>query len=138
MKLSVAAAAVVAALAIFVPATGSAYAAGYSLGQGTALAEIDISRIKTTLNLTPAQSAYWPAVEATLLDIARRQEQTHSAGLVHRVSHRFISIILDGEAIQRLATAARPLVVALRDDQRRNARALAQEMGLGPVLAALY
>ncbi|HET7848674.1 MAG TPA: hypothetical protein VFL51_06395 [Pseudolabrys sp.] len=137
MKLTIVAAAV-AALAIFVPAAGSADAAGYSAGQGTALAEIDIARIKNALNLTPAQLAYWPAVEATLLDISHRQARTQSTDLVHRASRRFISIVLDGDAIQRLATAARPLVVALRDDQRRNARALAQEMGLGPVLAALH
>ena len=48
-----------------------------------------------------------------------------------------ISIVLDSAATARLAAAARPLVRILNDDQKQIAIALAQEMGLGPMLAAL-
>ncbi|HEX5507487.1 MAG TPA: hypothetical protein VFX37_03190 [Pseudolabrys sp.] len=137
MRLAMVAAAA-AVLVIFVSAAGSAHAAGYTAGQGAGFAEIDIPRIKRVLNLTPAQQVYWPAVEATLRDVARRQAQGQPGGLVHRVSRKIVSIVLNTTAIQRLATAARPLIVALNDDQRRHARALAQEMGLGPVVSALY
>ena len=58
-------------------------------------------------------------------------------GLVRRISHRVVSIVLDSAAIRRLAVAARPLIATLRDDQKQMALGLAQEMGLGPVLAAL-
>ncbi len=48
-----------------------------------------------------------------------------------------VSVVLNAAAVRRLAVAARPLIAALRDDQKQGAMVLAQEMGLGPVLAAL-
>ncbi|HVV61449.1 MAG TPA: hypothetical protein VHD14_06795 [Pseudolabrys sp.] len=132
MRMTILAAAV-AALAFLLPATQTVHAMEYSQG----VTEINIARIKSVLRLTPEQQAYWPPVEAALRSIARHQAQDESAGFVRRISHRVVAIVLDSAAIQRLATAARPLIVALRDDQRRDARALAQEMGLGPVVAAL-
>jgi hypothetical protein len=100
-------------------------------------AAIDIARVKRVLQLTPEQEAYWPPVEAALRDIARQQGQAQPDGLVRRISHRVVSIAFDGAAVARVARAARPLVERLRDDQKQEALALAQEMGLGPVLAAL-
>jgi hypothetical protein len=100
-------------------------------------AEVDIARVKRVLQLTPQQEPYWPPVEAALRDIARHQAQEESAGLVRRISHRVVSVVLNGAAINRLASAARPLIAVLRDDQKQGAIVLAQEMGLGPVLAAL-
>jgi hypothetical protein len=98
---------------------------------------VDFGRIRRVLHLTPEQERLWPPVEAALRDIARRQTQGEPAGFMHRVSHRVVSIALDGAAIRRLAVAARPLIAVLRDDQKQSALALAQEMGLAPVLAAL-
>jgi hypothetical protein len=100
-------------------------------------AEVDIARVKRVLQLTPQQEPYWPPVEAALRNIARRQAQAESDGLVQRISHRVVSVVLDGAAVSRLARAARPLIAVLRDDQKQGAMVLAQEMGLGPVLAAL-
>jgi hypothetical protein len=100
-------------------------------------AAVDIARVKRVLMLTPEQEAYWPPVEAALRALARRQAAAEPAGLVRRISHRVVSIVLDGAAIKRLAAAARPLIATLRDDQKQMALGLAQEMGLGPVLAAL-
>ena len=100
-------------------------------------AAVDIARVKHALHLTAEQQRYWPPVESALRAIARRQAQAETGGLIHRVSHRVVSIVLNGKAIRRLAVAARPLIAVLRDDQKQNAVALAQEMGLGPVLAAL-
>jgi hypothetical protein len=56
---------------------------------------------------------------------------------VRRVSRRVVSVVLDGAAIHRLAVAARPLIAVLSDEQKEAASGLAQEMGLGPVVAAL-
>jgi len=98
---------------------------------------VDVGRIRRVLHLTPEQARLWPPVEAALRDIARRQTQGAPAGFMHRVSQRVVSIALDGAAIRRLAIAARPLVAVLRDDQKQSALALAQEMGLAPVLATL-
>jgi len=105
--------------------------------QAHATAAIDIARIKSVLKLTPAQEPYWAPVETALRDLARRQASADSAGLVHRVSHRVVSIMLNSAAVQRLAVAARPLIAMLDADQMRAAHGLAQEMGLGPVVAAL-
>ena len=60
-----------------------------------------------------------------------------SDGLVHRISHRVVSVVLSSAAVQRLAVAARPLLAKLDEDQMRAAHGLAAEMGLGPVVAAL-
>jgi hypothetical protein len=108
-----------------------------AISVGQEAAAVDIGRIKHALHLTAEQQRYWPPVEAALRAIARRQAQAEPTGLVHRISHRVVSIVLNGNAIRRLAVAARPLIATLRDDQKQDAVALAQEMGLGPVLAAL-
>jgi hypothetical protein len=101
------------------------------------IAAINIARIKSVLKLTPAQEPYWAPVEAALHDLARQQAPAESTGIVHRVSHRVVQVVLNSAAVQRLAVAARPLIAMLDDEQRRAAHGLAQEMGLGPVVAAL-
>ncbi len=104
--------------------------------QGQSAAAINIARIKSVLKLKPAQLAYWPPVESALRRVAREQ-QPSSGGLIHRISHRVVSIVLTSAAIRRLAAAARPLIARLDDDQKLAAAQLAEEMGLGPVVAAL-
>ena len=114
----------------------SAYAASYGLAEGQT-ASIDVSRIKSVLRLTAEQEPYWPPVEAALRDLARRQGQADNDGLVRRISRKVVSVVLDSAAIQRLAVAARPLIVRLDATQMQAAHGLAHEMGLGPVVAAL-
>jgi len=117
-------------------ATPGARAGQGTMVQGQPAATINISRIKNVLKLTPAQRAYWPPVEAALRRLAREQ-QASSGGLIHRISHRVVSVVLTGAAVRRLTMAARPLLARLDDDQKMAAVQLAQEMGLGPVVAAL-
>lgn len=106
--------------------------------QGQPSASINIARIKSVLKLTAAQEPYWAPVETALRDLARQQARSESPdGLVHRISHRVVSVVLSSAAVQRLAVAARPLIAKLDDDQMRAAHGLAAEMGLGPVVAAL-
>jgi hypothetical protein len=136
-KLLIAGALVLAAAGLL-PVGSAAVARDFgvaSIQQDTAM--VDIARVKRALHLTSEQRRYWPPVEAALRGIARRQAEANSGGLVHRISHRVVSIVLNGAAIRRLAVAARPLIATLRDDQKQSAMALAQEMGLDPVLAAL-
>jgi hypothetical protein len=99
-------------------------------------ASINIPRIKSVLKLSADQARYWGPVEAALRDLARHQPHDESEGLVRRVGHRAISIVLTSAAVERLAVAARPLIAVLSDEQKQNARGLAQEMGLGPVVMA--
>lgn len=101
-------------------------------------AAIDIARIKSALHLTPAQEPYWAPVEAALREASRRQGRgSENDGLVHRISHRVVMIVLDNATVHRLAVAVRPLVEKLNYQQMQTAHGLAQEMGLGPVVAAL-
>ena len=104
---------------------------------GQTAASIDIARIKSALRLTAAQERYWAPVEAALRDLSHRQTHSEGESLVRRISHRVVSIALNSAAIQKLAIAARPLIGVLDPDQMRTAHGLAQEMGLGPVVAAL-
>jgi hypothetical protein len=98
---------------------------------------INIGRIKSALSLTPKQEAYWAPVEAALRNLySRQQAHTEEAGFVSRYSHRAVSFVMTSAAIQRLATAARPLLAVLNDEQKRAAGNLAQEMGLGEVVMA--
>ena len=99
--------------------------------------QINIGRIRSVLRLTSEQERYWPAVEAALRDVARRQAHSEPAGFVRRVSNRVVSIVLNSTAIERLAVAVRPLLASLSDDQKRAASGLAREMGLGSVVAAV-
>ena len=100
-------------------------------------AAINIARIKNALKLTPAQEPYWAPVEAALRNLSHRQTNSEGEGLMRRISHRVVSIALNSATIQKLAIAARPLIAVLDADQVRTAHGLAQEMGLGPVVAAL-
>ncbi len=109
---------------------------GLAATQGQPAAAIDIARIKSVLHLTSAQRAYWPPVEAALRRLAREQ-RAGSGGLIHRIGHRVVSVVLTGAAIRQLAAAARPLLARLDDDQKMAAAQLADDMGLGPVVAAL-
>jgi hypothetical protein len=98
---------------------------------------IDIGHIRSVLQLTPEQERYWAPVEAALRDVARQQARSSEpTGLVRRISHRVVSIVLNNTAIERLVVAARPLIAVLSDEQKRAAGELAQQMGLGPVLLA--
>lgn len=108
---------------------------GYT-AQGRA-ASVDVARIKSVLRLNAQQEPYWPPVEAALRGLARRQAAEEPAGLVRRISRRVVSVVLDSAAVERLAVAARPLIAVLDAQQMQAANGLAQEMGLGPVVAAL-
>jgi hypothetical protein len=109
----------------------------YGIAQQDQATAINIDRIKGALRLTPEQARYWGPVEAALRGLAGHQQQAQGDGFVHRMRERAVSVVLTGAAIQRLAVAARPLVAVLTDEQKQTALGLAQEMGLGPVLAAL-
>ncbi len=108
-----------------------------AMASGQSAAAIDVARIKSVLHLTPAQRAYWPPVEAALRRLAREQRSGAGGGLIHRISHRVVSVVLTSAAIRQLAAAARPLLARLDDGQKMAAAQLADEMGLGSVVAAL-
>lgn len=138
MKITLCAGAVALAIIGFLPTIPAAHASeSATFGAELGMTSIDIGRIRSVLRLTPEQEPYWPPVESALRNLARRQAQAEPGGLVHRVSRRVVAVVLDSAAIQRLAVAARPLIAVLDAEQMQAANGLAQEMGLGPVVAAL-
>ena len=139
MKLKLFAGALALALFVHLPlAVHHARAAKFDGSALERITAIDIVRIKTALKLTAAQQPYWRPVEATLIDISRHQDaRAESDGLLRRVIRRAVTIALNGAAVARLATAARPLIASLDDEHKQIAMQIAQEMGLGPVIARL-
>jgi hypothetical protein len=126
---------------------GTSIAAAENLGIGaehqTASAEgpvvtsADISRFKAALRLRAEQESYWAPVEAALREVA--QQQAHegaNSGRLARWGARLAAITLNSQALRRLAVAARPLIKALDEDQKRVALAAARAMGFGHVASA--
>ena len=138
MKMIVCAGVVALAALGLLPTVPPARAADMMDGAAAAqTTSIDVARIKSALQLTPAQERHWAPVEAALRELARRQERDANDGLVRRVSKRAVQIALNSATIHRLVAAARPLVKTFDEHQMQTAHGLAQQMGLGPVVAAL-
>jgi hypothetical protein len=96
------------------------------------LSDAQIAAIKGRLNLTAAQQQNWPAVEDALRAVARK---IHAARLANPGS----SAPLDPASaeVQQLKSAAMPLLVQLREDQKREVRSLARLIGLNAVASAI-
>jgi hypothetical protein len=91
-----------------------------------------IDRIKTALALTPDQEGYWPAIAEELRAIAKQQpKRTAAKGAPPPKLH------VDDESVQRLYSAAAPLIMRLREDQKQTVRQLALMLGLQEVAQAL-
>jgi hypothetical protein len=97
------------------------------------LSDVQIAGIKERLKLSSDQESYWPAVESALRAVARkihagRQADPNATGA---------PIDPDAAEVQQLKSAAMPLLVQLREDQKREVRALARIIGLEKVAAQI-
>lgn len=97
----------------------------------TLLSDAQISAIKGRLNLTSSQEAYWPDIELALRAIARKMHASKPA------AGNAPPIDPDSAEVQQLKSAAMPLLFQLREDQKREVRALARIIGLEKVAAAI-
>jgi hypothetical protein len=96
-----------------------------------------ILRFKSVLRLTPEQEPFWPAVERAFHDMVKAQFQDEgSSGLIRSISHRAMAVGVSAVALQRLASAAYPLIQTLDAGQKQSAVALARSMGLESVASA--
>jgi hypothetical protein len=91
-----------------------------------------IAGLKGRLRLTSDQVEYWPAVEAALRDVVRKQLR----GTKH-VSGGKVNIDTNSAEVQKLIWAAMPLLMRLRDDQKSEVRKLARVIGLEQVAAQI-
>ena len=97
----------------------------------TLLSDIQIAAIKERLRMSEAQAKYWPPVEAALRDLAKRKHAVRLAG-----SDKSAVSLSSAEA-QDLQAAAAPLLRQLREDQKREVRALARIIGLEAVASRI-
>jgi hypothetical protein len=92
-----------------------------------------LASIKSRLKLTPNQEEYWPPVESALRDIGWKA--AHDARAGSRAA-QVATIDPNSDEVQRLKSAAFPLIMSMTEDQKREVRMLAQVMGLQQVAAS--
>ena len=104
-------------------------------------ASAEIARIKASLKLTPAQEQYWPPVEAALRDILTQigYEHDHARGApkTAQAKRPATPTQIDPDRVQRLTSAALPLLMTFDEAQKSEVRRLARIMGLENVASAI-
>ncbi len=91
--------------------------------------------IKERLRLTPDQEYHWPQVEAALRAISYKLGKTQASGKI--AGNRAAAIDPNSSEVQQLKSAAIPLIMSMREDQKREVRSLARLMGLEAVASAI-
>jgi hypothetical protein len=99
----------------------------------TLLSDVQIAGIRERLKLSPDQESYWPGVEKALRAIARKMHSTKQAAPAAGAP----PIDPDSEEVAQLKSAAMPLLFQLREDQKREVRALARIIGLERVASMI-
>ena len=99
----------------------------------TLLSDVQIAGIKERLKLSADQESYWPGVEKALRAIARKMHSTKQADPASGAP----PIDPDSEEVAQLKSAAMPLLFQLREDQKREVRALARIIGLERVASMI-
>jgi hypothetical protein len=97
------------------------------------LSDVQIAGVKERLKLSPDQEAYWPGVERALRAIARKIHATRQTD----PAATGVTIDPEAEEVQQLKSAAMPLLFQLREDQKREVRALARIIGLEKVASMI-
>jgi hypothetical protein len=97
------------------------------------LNDAQIASIKERLNLTPAQEAMWPPVEAALRKISYIRNPADQIRRAQQANERLAFIDPDSAEVRQLKYAALPLFMRLNDDQKREVNSLAYVMGLSKV-----
>ena len=108
-----------------------------AIAQDMVVTDAQIARLKAALRLTPEQEGRWRAVAAELHALARHQQhQQHyqvastDAGMVERAQAKVAGYTVTAMTLQRLKSAAQPLINALTDEQRQAGRDALQAMGV--------
>ena len=100
----------------------------------TLLDDAQIASLRTRLKLTPTQEEFWPAVEITLRDVVRehlrKNRKTATQGIASQID-------VNSPEVQRLVSAAVPLIMRMSEDQKREVRQLARIIGLNEVAARI-
>lgn len=110
---------------------------GPSAEDRIAFFEAHIAAVRAGLRLTPDQERLWPPVESAVRDMTQqmselrgqRQAQAAPADPIERMARMGEMSTKRGQAMSRLAEAARPLYASLTDDQKRRLRTLMRAPG---------
>lgn len=119
--------------------------AGFSAEDRLAFFDARIAAIHAGLKLTADQERLWPPVESAVRDMVRqmaelRQQRRSEAAPtdpIERMARFGEAATKRGQAMTRLADAARPLYASLSDDQKRRLRVLMRAPALagnGPMM----
>ncbi|MBX9773638.1 MAG: hypothetical protein K2Y71_04415 [Xanthobacteraceae bacterium] len=94
--------------------------------------DAQLASIKARLRLTRDQEAHWPKVEEALRAISWKIA-TQSRGVVTGKQQQAQMIDPSSPEVARLKSAAFPLIMSMREDQKQEVRQLAHTMGLKQV-----
>ena len=105
----------------------------------TAFGDARIASIHAGLKLSAEQEKNWPAVESALRDLAKQRSEAFAARAsanrptdpLERLSLRAKTMQERGAALEKLATAAKPLYQSLDDGQKHRLTVLARLNGRG-------
>jgi len=92
----------------------------------TALSNGQIASIRTRLKLSSYQNQLWPPVESALRDISWRKDAN---GKIAKGPGN-AAIDPDSAQVQRLKSAAVPLIMSFSEDQKQEVRNMLRVMGL--------
>ena len=96
--------------------------------------DAQLANIRHRLRLTPQQEHYWPAVETALRAISFKTAQQNDPRRPVRGAPP-LAIDPNSPEVAQLKSAAFPLIMSLREDQKQEVRQLAHTMGLSKVAA---
>jgi hypothetical protein len=91
-----------------------------------------IASLRDRLRLTPYQEQLWPSVESALREISWRPSREKGAG---KNGIRGATIDPDSAPVQRLKSAAVPLIMSMSENQKQEVRTMARLMGLDNLAA---
>jgi hypothetical protein len=110
------------------PRPASPANAGPTSPSNAVLNNAQIASIRERLKLTSYQSQLWPQVESALRDISwqGRADASHKTA----ANPRGATIDPNSAPVQRLKSAAFPLIMSLSEDQKQEVRSMVRLMGL--------
>jgi LTXXQ motif family protein len=100
--------------------------------QDVVITESHIARLKRSLRLTPTQMVHWHRVEAALRSYLTRAASTENSegSYYQRARARIAGYALNAAAMQRVSSAAGPLIATLDEEQKRDGMQAIRAMGL--------
>ena len=102
--------------------------------QGPSVTGGHIAQLRAALKLTAEQQRHWPAVASALRGLSRKSANSDNAqGYAQRAS----AAVISADAIRRVASAARPLIASLTEQQKAAGMAVIRASGLASLASAM-